>query len=232
MSDHILLTDAKYQTLVHGYLRQMSLSLKLEMPDDLIEIVNLFFPKLDAWDSKLTDSLLTICEDGKQIRIDGALGWDGWQNAYGTQRIAPSDYVGNNFDGDRNIIELWKIRLDKLTRYKFLFIGIIPESKIESVNKRSEIYFCDRSLKSGYGLYGRNNELFHDAYDTNSVLNVDWKEGGTIEIIMYFKKGNKQHCCLGYQTGQTFENAYDDLDINLTYRFAVALWDDTALSFI
>ena len=229
MSDHILFSK-KYQILIHGYVRQMSLSLKLEIPDDLIEIVNVFFPKLDAWDSKLTDSLLTICDDGKQITKGGTLGW---QNAYGTQKIVPSDYIRSNFDGDKNMIKIWKVRLDKLTRDKFLFIGIISELNIESVNTEYSTYFCDRSRESGYGLYGMNNELFHTYGDSGTYLNVDWKEGGAIDIIMYFKKGNNQHCCLGYQTGQTFENAYDDLDINLTYRFAVALWDDTAhLSFV
>lgn len=64
-------------------------------------------------------------------------------------------------------------------------------------------------------------------------LNVEWGEGKTMDIVMYFEKGNNKYCCLGYQTQDNFQNAFKGLDINVNYRFAAALWEkSTCITFI
>ena len=97
-------------------------------------------------------------------------------------------------------------------------------------------YFCTH--KQGYGLYGNLNETFHDYHLPSKCewksLNVVWKEGETMDVIMYFKKGDHKKFCLGYQnTKDNFENAFDDLDPNLNYRFGAAFYENsTSVMFI
>ena len=65
------------------------------------------------------------------------------------------------------------------------------------------------------------------------TLNVVWEEGETMDVVMYFRKGDGKHFSLGYQTNDKIENAFDDLDVNLTYRFAAAVWEQfTSISFV
>ena len=153
MSQHVALTDDQYHLLIHGYVRQLSVALKLDIPVDLIEIVNLFFPKLDTWDKQLSNSYLYIMNNGTRIHRQDETSMSRWQNAYGTHAIKPMDYIRNNFDGDKDIFKIWRIKVEKLPINKFIFLGIIPETKIASVGY---LYFCCRHL--GYGLYGNNNQ--------------------------------------------------------------------------
>ena len=229
MSDCQPLLEDKYQALIYGYVRQSAVSMKLEIPEDLIEIVSIFFPKLDVWNKKLSDPSLTICNDGNEIQQNKTFGGY-WYNAYGTQTVKPLDYLPDEFEVDRYIFKIWRVKFDSLGQHKYIFLGIIPDSKIESVV--AEFYFCFQSL--GYGLYGANNELYHEPHYLGSEyekLNVVWKEGETMDIVMYFKKGDDKHCCLGYQTNDNFDDGFVDLDINSTYRFAAAFYDKSSLSF-
>ena len=230
-SSTLVLTMKDYHRLVHGYVRESSVSSKLEIPMDLIEIVHLFFPKPDTWERILSHSALSISADGNGVhaRITSE-----WQNAYGTHTIKPIHYIRKGFEKDKNIFKVWRIRLDMLPFKKTVFLGIIPECKIASVRA----YFCCARL--GYGLSGSNNETYHTVHggpdsivDPWRKLSVVWREGQTMDIIMYFKKGDNEHCCLGYQTHAQIETAFDDLDINLTYRFAAAFWGGiTSLLFV
>ena len=60
MSDNVTLSEDRYHGLIYGYSRQSAVSFKLEMPLEIIDIINLFYPKLDRFDTKLSHTDLEI----------------------------------------------------------------------------------------------------------------------------------------------------------------------------
>lgn len=232
MSDYIALNNQQYNQIIDAYMKQAAVLFKSTVPKELMEIVCLYFPKFDLWDTKQSSTNLTIWS-GNFIQRKEATPRECWYNAYGLEKIQPSECIKNHKElkSEMNIFKIWRIKFEKLSSSKCMFLGIIPQSKIELVDD----FFCCKKL--GYGLYGADNKTYHDyhydLYGDWKTINLSWRENKTMDIIMFFKKGDAKHFCLGYRNRAYIHTAFDNLDVNMSYRFAAAFWDnEISVSFV
>ena len=228
VSERVVLTDEQYETLINGYMRLSSKSFHLDVPSALFGIVNMFYNKLDQWSKQLSDEGFEFICNGTIKRILPDNGH--FINGYGAQGIKPSEYIPNQQWTNKYIFKTWRIKI-KAIDTGYTMIGVIAESKIEKVTD----HFCRDDLGYGYctgklvypcGLNGRRFRL-------KTWLNIDVKIGYTIDVILYFKKGNKDNFRIGYRAnGGDIEEVFHNLDINETYHFAVAFVTEQCVQFV
>ncbi len=47
--------DEQYQMMVEGYIKELSQSMNIIVPTDIIPIIYSFYPRLDNWNEKLSE---------------------------------------------------------------------------------------------------------------------------------------------------------------------------------
>ena len=237
MSDNVVLSDEKYNTLIDGYVRQLSNAFKLNIPSELIKIINIFYPKLDKWSKILSDERLSIdISNGYMINRIHPSG-NQWFNGYGIGKITPSDHISNALNTtkrDLYIIKTWRIKIITIKPGKWLMLGVIASTSIDAVSD----YFCCSGL--GYGLSAATQETFHYYHNYQTEypwkrLNISFKKDSIVDVILYFKKGIINNCCLGYRIkndNHTIIEAFDDLPVDKIYHIAASFWDMHCLRFV
>ena len=224
MSDEIVATDDKYYILIHGYMRQASKSFDLDVPSELFDIVNMFYPKLDKWSKLLSEEGFEFVGDYTLKRVLPKNGL--YINAYGVDAVHPSSYVTNNtfkqVIDDKHIFKTWSIKMMVINR-KFLLFGVIAESKINAVRD----HFCRQGFGFGCCIYG-NKSVYpvhwnSKKFRVRTYFHIDVEAGSIVDCILYFKGDNRKHFCMGFrENDDEIVETFHNLDINQIYHFAVA----------
>eukprot|EP01084_Bolivina_argentea_P190858 327866_1 len=222
----VVVSDQQYQILVEGYVRQLSKSINIIIPTDIIPIIYSFYPRLDNFNEKLSEGFKFDVKEHTMKRLPTEV--RSWRNGYGIHEIIPKEFINycknKNSNSEYDIIKVWRIKFIKLKESKFIMVGVIANSKIELVND----YFCCAGY--GYGIYGSTSQTFHHYHSHRDsewkTLNIKFDIKQIMEVILLFKGKDYTHCSLGYRSNGDIEIAFEKLDINEAYHVAIGMWSN------
>ena len=89
MSDKV--SQDEYDLLIHGYIRKISKSLRIDIPVDVITVIYILYPKLDEWDHRISDNELVI--DNLSIKRKTGSSYAYWFNGYGADQVTPNKFI-------------------------------------------------------------------------------------------------------------------------------------------
>ena len=204
-------------------------------PNELLNMVSLWFSLTDKWDIDYTDNHINIdntyCIDDKTGNIDNKriierkVQWNcGLYHAFGLDVIT------------RNMTKTWNIKIvkkDENRRKPYILIGIMEyRTKLNSKHQRIEGFVQNK----GYCIYTASGRKYHDKISGQPFKygqSFQFKVGDTISMTLDLKRkmNNDQNCGqLKFVINNQYEKeeqdhvAFDSIDINKQWIFSVGLY--------
>jgi len=229
---------------VYGYVRENITGKskgKSGSPNELLNMVSLWFSLTDSWDVENTDSHIRVDNsymindetgniDEKRI-IERKVQWDtGLYHAFGTDIIS------------RGQTKTWNLKIikkDAARRKPYVLIGIMEhQTKLDALNRRIEGFVQN----NGYCLYTASGKKYHNRISGQEFKygqQFQYKVGDTIsmELDLTRKMNNNNHKCgiLKFIMNGQYEKeeedhiAFNDIDINKQWIISVGLYFQDAV---